>query len=80
MLQTTGWVTQKQHINSGAQKNKTGANTQMEKISGDVDVELWKAARLKTARVLSLENVSKLHKWCMHCFIIASQNVSAHNV
>lgn len=46
----------KNNTNSGAQKNKTGANTQMGKINGDVDAELWKAARLKTARVLSLEN------------------------
>lgn len=79
MLWTTGRVTQKQHINSGAQKNKTGANTQMRKINGDVDAELWKAARLKTARVLSLESVSKLHKLCIHCCIIASRNVSEHN-
>lgn len=75
MLRTTGRVTQKQHRNSGAQKS----NTQIGKINNDVDAELWKAAPLKTVRVLSLENVSKLHKWCIHCCIIASQNVSEHN-
>lgn len=47
LIRTTGRVTQKQRINSGAQQNKSGANTQMGKINGDVATELWKAAHLK---------------------------------
>lgn len=73
MILTTGRVTQKQQINSGAQQNKSGANTQMGKINGDVATELWKAAHLKKWRVVCLENVSKNSMHTQFCVLLHSE-------
>ncbi len=76
MLWTTGRVTQKQTHKQWCPEKQDWCEHTNEKNKWWCGRRAVESSTLEDSEGLSLESVSKLHKLCIHCCIIASRNVS----